>query len=153
MDDELLFTASHEHSVVLGCPVHDYEQFCDIPLPRQSHLGTYEGLEYRPTNDWRETFLCLRHGRAFVCSPRKIQLTLQARGLDECVSSLWQIDAVCAKCGGGVNTFYTAKMPNWTSIVQRVLKTNPKFLCGDHDFEWREDLMSGSEIAHGSPMP
>jgi hypothetical protein len=44
-------------------------------------------------------------------------------------------------------------MPNWTSIVERILKTNPVFSCGDHEFVWHGDLVTGSEIAHDSPMP
>jgi len=153
MESDPIATFSHEHSVILPCLVPAGEEPCSIPLPLQSHLGTYEGLEYLPTNDWRETFLCLRHGRAFVCSPQNIHLAIQLRDPGQPVSSLWQVDAICAheRCGA-VSTLYTAKMPDWHLIVQRILITSPKLSCSGHDFEWREDLITGSEIAHNSPV-
>jgi hypothetical protein len=149
MCDEPLVDVSDEHSVVLPCPVHDYESLCSIPLPRRSHLGIYEGPSYQPTGDWHETFVCLRHARAFVCSPRKIHLQLQVRDPGRPVSPLWQIEAVCAhdNCGRP-HTIYTAGMPDWHSIASRILKTRPKMPCGDHDFVWREDSMRATEIAH-----
>ena len=75
--DDPLGTWSQEFVVVLGCPVLVGQPACNIPLPRQSHLGKYEGLRYRPSYGWRETFLCLRHGRAFVCSPDSIHLEVE----------------------------------------------------------------------------
>ena len=149
--NEPLGTISYEHSVILGCPVGE-KMPCNIPLPRQSHLGKYEGPDYRPSHGWRETFLCLRHARVFVCSPQNIHLEMQQRAPRQPVSSLWQIESVCAheNCGKP-QTIYTAKMPDWSSIANRILKTNPKILCGDHDFVWREDLIHGTEFAHDSP--
>src|SRR5271156_2812543 len=112
--NEPLGTFSDEHSVILPCPVSEGEIRCSIPLPRQSHLGTYEGLDYRPPVDWQASFLCLRHGRAYVCSTRDIHLEIQARDPDQPVSSLWQVEAFCGRCKA-VHSAYTGKMPDWTS--------------------------------------
>jgi len=146
--NEPLITFSHEHSVILPCSVPEGEMQCSIPLPHQSHLGTYEGQDYRPTHDWQASFLCLRHGRVYVCSPHSIHLELQVRGPGQPVSPLWQVDALCGheRCGA-IHTLYTAKMPDWPSIVQRILRIEPKLSCSGHDFVWREELISGSQVA------
>ena len=148
-----LGTWSHEFVVRLGCPNREGEQKCSIPLPRQSLLGIYEGLKYRPTGEWPETFLCVRHARVFVCSIDSVDLDLEMRGLDELVSPMWRIECQCAheNCGR-LHTIYTGRMPDWPSIVRRILKTNPSVPCSDHDLVWREDLMRATEIAHDSPM-
>src|SRR5580704_8813756 len=98
--NEPVITFSHEFSVVLACPHRDNE-VCDIPLPRQSQLGMYGGRDYQPTGDWQEMFLCLRHGQAFACSAREVRLEIQVRAPHQPVSSLWQIDAECAREGCG----------------------------------------------------
>ena len=144
-----LATVSHEHSVVLPCPVADNEQLCNIPLPRRSPLGRYEGFEYLPSHDWQGYFLCLRHARVYVCSPRKIHLEMQVRDPGQPVSPLWKIDAICGhdRCGV-VRTIYTAKMPDWTLIEERIHMTHPKLACEGHDFAWDTGTMRATEFAH-----
>jgi hypothetical protein len=75
------------------------------------------------------------------------------RGPYQPVSPLWQIECACGHEGCEArHTIYTGRMPTWPSIVRRILKTNPKAQCGDHDLLWREDLLSGTEFAHKTPM-
>jgi hypothetical protein len=151
--DEPLTTVSHEHSVILRCPVRDDEMLCNIPLPRQSRLGRYEGLEFVPSRNWQENFLCLRHGRVCACSPLNIHLELQVRDPNQPVAPLWHIDATCGhdRCGW-VRTIYTAKMPDWSSISERIQAIQPKMACDGHDFVWKKEWMKPTEIAHNSPV-
>ena len=146
---EILASASFEHCVILGCPVRENESPCNIPLPRQSHLGIYEGQDYRPTHDWREAFLCLRHGHVYACSPANIRLETDMRGPGQSVSPLWQVDALCGheRCGA-VHTLYTGRMPDWHSIVSRIVQLDPELPCHDHVFVWRKELITGNLMTH-----
>jgi hypothetical protein len=109
----------------------------------------YEGLDYRPTGDWRETFLCLRHGQAFVCSPANIHLEADMRDPGQRVSPLWQIDVQCglANCEKR-HSIYTGRMLFWSDILKRILQLKPRIPCDGHDLVWEKDLMEALEIAH-----
>jgi hypothetical protein len=149
MNDEAIGTMSDEFSVVLDCSRGERLVPCNIPLPRQSHLGKYEGLDYRPTYNWREIFLCTRHGRVYERSPRNIQLVLQARGLHQHVSPLWQLDCECGQEGCGKRrTIYTGGESEMASIVRVIMQAKPELTCDDHLFVWRQNLIRGVEIAH-----
>jgi len=141
--------SSFEHCVILACRHRDGESPCNIPLPRQSPLGIYEGQHYRTTGEWPATFLCLRHGLSFACSPHNIRLEVEMMGLNHSVPQLWRIECECAheNCGKP-HSIYTARAPDWTTIVARILKTNPIVPCGDHSVFWQKDLMHGIEFAH-----
>ena|ERR1035437_10023036 len=143
------------YSVVLDCGVPGEEYLCHIPLPRQSPLGIFEGQHSLSIGDWPATFLCLRHARSFLCSADSVRLETEVRGRDRPVPSLWKIECECAheNCGR-LHTIYTARIPDWPTIVTRTLKTNPKpkVPCAGHDLVWREDLMLGEEFAHNSPL-
>ena len=76
----------------LGC--------CDprrsIALPRQSPLGIYEHLSYRPTSAWPATCLCINCGRLFdnlEPDARFAQLELPDQGLP--LPDLWQFEFEC----------------------------------------------------------
>lgn len=151
--DEPLGTFSQEHCVILGCPVRDERLPCSIPLPRQSQLGIYEGLHYRPTSEWQEIFLCLRDARSFVCSPRNIHLQVEQRPPHLPVPPLWMIECECGhKNCGKPHTIYTAREKDWPAIVRLILERDPSVRCDGHDLVWREDLMRGTEIAHDPPL-
>ena len=147
--DEPIATWSHEFSVVLGCPHPEGQPPCYIPLPRQSPLGIYEGLLYRPMGEWPLTFLCLPHGRVYECWPDSIHLEVDMRLPGQPVSPLWKIECECAhdNCGR-IHTLYTGQITDWPSIVRQILGTNPRVPCGDHALLCREDLMRPTEIAH-----
>jgi hypothetical protein len=152
--DESLGTFSYQFSVLLDCTTRPGEPQCSIPLPLQSHLGISEGLHYRPIGDWREIFLCLRHGLAFSRSPHNISLELEPHRPDQSAYPLWQIECVCGHedCGKR-RAIYTSKGPDdWQWIVGRILKLSPRVPCDGHPLVWRKDLIRGYEIAHGSPM-
>ena len=145
----VLASVSFEYCVILDCPPQGGAHPCNIPLPRQSHLGTYAGQEYRPTHDWRETFLCLRHGQVFLCSPANIHLETDMRSPGQRVSPLWQIDVLCglANCPKR-HTIYTGRMLFWSDILKRILQMKPRILCDEHDLVWEKDLIEALEIAH-----
>jgi hypothetical protein len=48
---------------------------------------------------------------------------------------------------------YAAREREWATIVRLIAVRDPKVACDGHDLVWREDLISGIEIAHNSPMP
>jgi hypothetical protein len=151
--NEPIATWSHEFSVVLGCPHPEDKSPCYIPLPRQSLLGTFEGQHCLPKGEWPATFLCLRHGRAFVCFPDSIHLEIDIRLPGQPVSSLWRIECECAheNCGK-LHSIYTAGEKDWPTIVRRILRRNPLVPCCDHKLLWREDLMRGTEYPHSPPV-
>lgn len=146
-------SASFEHCMILGCPHRPEEAPCNIPLPRQSPLGIYDGLRYQPMGEWPLTLLCLRHGRPYVCWPDSIHLEYDMRLPGQPVSPLWKIECKCAHEGcGKLHALYTGRMPNWFEKAQWILKTLPKVPCGEHALLWWEDLMRSTEIAHDPPM-
>jgi hypothetical protein len=143
---------SFTHSMILGCS-DQVVQSCSIPLPQQSPLGIYEHLHFLSMGEWPLVFLCLRHMRLSVRFPDNIHLVQEMKPLGQRTSPLWKIECQCARenCGE-IHTFYTGGMPDWPSIRQRLLKTTPKVVCGDHDLLWREELMHCTEYPHDSPM-
>ena len=142
-------SSSFEHCVILGCRHRPEETPCNVPLPRRSPLGIYEGLRYRTTGEWPATFVCLRHGHTFACSPDNVHVEVEMRGLGQPVSPLWKIESRCAHedCGR-LHTFYTGRMPDWAAIVERIVKIQPHVACGDHGLLWSPGLMRGTEFAH-----
>lgn len=147
--NEPIYSFSHEHSVVLGCPHPEGAQPCYIPLPLRSPLGVSEGLSFRALGDWPLSFVCMRHRRVFVCGPDCIELETDMRLPGQPVSSLWKIECRCAREGcGRIRTLYTGRMPDWPSVAQWLLKTTPDVTCGDHNLIWQEDMMLATEFLH-----
>lgn len=139
-------TASFEHMMILPCS-------CSIPLPRRSHLGTFESLECQPMGEWPQVFLCLRHGQAFECLPDSIHFEADMRLPGQRVSPLWRIECVCGEENCATrHEFYTGRMPNWDSILEWLLMSQPKVPCGDHTIVWKKNLIAWEEFAHESPM-
>jgi hypothetical protein len=143
---------THVHCVKMSCPDGD-NQYCYIPLPLQSPLGIYAGQQYQPTGEWPATFLCLRHGRASAYWPDSIHHEFEPRVPGEPVPPLWKIECECAldNCGTR-HTIYTARAPDWATIVKAIARWHPTVSCGDHDLVWREDLMREIEFAYDPSM-
>ena len=75
--------------------VHFVECHCGhyTVLPRQSPLGMYEDLDYRPTVEWPATFLCIGCGRLSVHSQRRFG---QVQAMDQNPpADLWKIVLRC----------------------------------------------------------
>jgi hypothetical protein len=144
---------AHFHSVILGCQEFGSDVNCYIPLPRQSPLGIYEGLQYRPIGEWPAVFLCLRHGLLSEYWPDSIHLEFEPIYLGRYVP-LWRVECTCGhKSCGRMCTMYTARMPNWDALSQRIVDMSPKLECDGHDFEWKKELMTYQTFAHDAPMP
>jgi hypothetical protein len=139
---------SHIHCVKLNCPDGD-NQYCYIPLPLQSPLGVYAGQQYQPIGEWPATFLCLRHGRASEYWPDSVRHEIEPRVQGEPVPPLWRIECECAleNCGTR-HTIYTARAPEWETILKAIEIRNPIVPCGDHALVWSKSLMRGTEFAH-----
>lgn len=147
--EDAIASYSLEQCVMLPCPQGAGTQPCYIPLPRQSPLGRYDGLDYQPTGEWPTIFLCLRHALAYECSPASVHLETDMRLPNQSVSPLWKIDCECdhENCGRR-HTIYTGHVSDWLSILLRIMDTNPKIPCGDHLLMWREDSIRATEFAH-----
>ena len=137
------------YSIRFDCPPSQLEPLCCVPLPHQSPLGKYEGMDYQPTEYWPANFVCLRHGVACVRSPEDVRSDLEVRGPGAPVPPLWRITSICAHrdCGRR-HIVYASRLLTWTEVARRILKLSPKFPCGDHELEWRKDLMRGTAFAH-----
>jgi hypothetical protein len=151
--DEVIGRFTHVHCVKMNCPDGD-NQFCYIPLPLQSPLGIYVGQQYQPMGGWPATFLCLRHGRASAYWPDSIRHEIEPMVLGQPVPQMWKIECECAheNCGT-LHTIYTARAPDWETILKAVAKWNPNVPCGDHLLIWTKELMRGTEFAYNSPVP
>jgi hypothetical protein len=138
---------THVHCVSLDCPAGD-DEYCYIPLPRQSPLGIYEGQHYQPTGEWPVTFLCRRHGTVSVDLPDSVHLTAEPMVPGLPVPPLWRIDCECAheNCGR-MNTIYTARAPDREALLKGIARKNPTVPCGDHNLVWREDLIQLTDFA------
>ncbi len=141
------------YSVNLRCADPGLEYLCQIPLPRRSPLGIFEGQYSLSMGDWPATLLCLRHGRSFSHWADSVRLETEVRVRNRPVPSLWKIECECAheNCGKP-HAIYTARAPDWATILARILGTKPTVPCGDHSLVWREDLMHGTEFAHNPPL-
>ena len=139
-------TFTHVFGVKTGCPIGD-DQYCLIPLPLQSPLGIYAGLQYQSTGAWPVTFLCLLHGRVSVDWPDSIRLEIEQRVPGQPVPQLWQIECECdhENCGK-LHTIYTARAPDRETVLKRIARWNPVVVCGDHNLIWREDLIRLTEF-------
>jgi hypothetical protein len=135
-------TAAFDYAICLGCSDRGPEQECCIFLPHQSPLGAFSHPRYLPTGEWPATFLCLRHGHSCVRSADSVHLGIEMLAPDQSIPPLWRIECECGheSCGKR-HAIYTAKMPDWASIVRWVLKTNPVVPCDGHELVWREELM------------
>jgi hypothetical protein len=143
----------HHHCVLLNCPEGD-NQYCNIPLPHQSPLGIYEGLQYRPMGEWPATFLCLRHGRVSAYLPDSVHYEIEPIVPGQPLPPMWKIECACAhENRGRLHTIYTGRIPSAAELLRRVMRIKPEMACGDHLLIWREDLMRVTELAHESPMP
>jgi hypothetical protein len=149
---EVIGGITHIHCVNLNCPDGE-SQLCYIPLPLQSPIGIYEGQKYRPMGKWPVTFLCLRHGQASAYLPDMIRHGIESMVPGQPVPQMWQIECQCAHehCGK-LHTIYTARAPDWKTILRAVGRWNPSVPCGDHVLIWKEELMRGIEFAYDSPM-
>lgn len=152
--DEPIGTTSFVFSAFMDCPFPERDrEYCDIPLPLQSPLGIYEGLDYRATGEWPATFLCLRHGHVCARSLDSIHQRAETRGPGQPAPSLWAIECKCGnESCGTLHTIYTARIPTEAEVIRRVLYLNPRVSCGDHVLLWRENLMNVTEFAHKSPV-
>jgi hypothetical protein len=108
-----------------------------IVLPRQSPLGTYEGLEYQPMGGWPANFLCLRHGRVSLYWPDTVHLTqIGVLAPDQPQPSLWEIDFQHDQenCGR-LHTIYTTCSIAYSEadILNQIARTKSAFLCGEHE--------------------
>lgn len=115
---------------------------CSIPLPHQSPLGIYEDQKYRPTGTWPATFLCLRHGISGLHSAQDIRLDTLLSPPGEGLPTSWEIEVSCAheNCGK-VHTIYTARMPSFPELADRLMRITPAIHCDGHDLIWRRDLI------------
>lgn len=148
--------AEMAYVVRLGCfddPANPDTE-CRVFLPRQSPLGTFEYPRCQPTGEWPVTFLCLRHGHLYRCPGDRVRPGMGVSALGLPTQKIWRIDCECAheNCGR-IDTIYIPEQPDLPTLAKNVLKKNPTVPCGSHLLGWRmEDLMSGVEIAHGSPV-
>lgn len=142
-----------DYAVCLGCSDSTPERQCCIVLPHRSPLGIFEYPQCLPTDEWPAMFLCLRHGHTCGREANSVRLEAEALVPGQPVPALWQIQCQCARerCGRW-HKLYTAKMPDWRSIVRWILKTNPPVPCDLHTLVWREDLIHGESFAHKSPV-
>jgi hypothetical protein len=141
------------YSVNLDCNAPGQEYLCHIPLPRRSPLGIFEGQHNLSIGDWPATFLCLLHARSFFRLADSVRHETEVRVRNRPVPSLWRIECECAheNCGRP-HTIYTARAPDWNTIVRLILERDPTVSCGAHSLVWREDLMHGTEFAHDPPL-
>jgi len=117
---------------------------CSIFLPHRSRLGIFENQESQPTDKWPATFLCLRHGRSFVRPVNSIHLDAEMLDPHQPPSPMWRIECECGhKHCGRLHAIYIGRMPDWPTIVLRILRSNPSILCGSHDLVWQRELMHG----------
>lgn len=137
------------YSIRCDCAPSQLEPLCHIPLPHGSPLGKYASLHYQAGDGWPATFLCLRHGSACVRSPEDIRSDLEMRTPGSPPSPVWLIGCVCVhpNCGRR-HTIYATGATSWADVWRRVLKLSPRVPCGDHDLQWRKDLMRGAVLAH-----
>lgn len=140
---------SKVYSIRFDCMPSQLESLCHIPLPHGSPLGRYEPLRFEPADGWPATFLCLRHGHACVRSPDDIRSDLETRIPGAPPSPVWLIGCTCVheNCGRR-HTIYASGAPTWPEVWRRILKLSPRIPCGDHDLEWRKDLMRGMVFGH-----
>lgn len=123
-----------------------------IALPHQSRLGTFEYPHYRLSADWPVTFLCLRHGHAFVRS--KSNLLPEKLDPDQNYRPVWRIQCVCAREGCQESrTIYIGHCSSREDIARVIGKWNGVLSCAaGHPLQWREDLMRYERIAYNSPV-
>ncbi len=137
------------YSIQFDCTPTQLEPACHLPLPHRSPLGSYGSQQFEPGEYWPANFLCSRHGLACVRSPEDIRSDLETRLPGAPVPPMWRIACICAhKDCGREHTFYAARMPNWQELARRIVKLSPRIPCGDHNIEWRIDLLRGSTYAH-----
>jgi hypothetical protein len=150
---ELMGHFSSIHCVKMNCPAGD-NQFCNIPLPLQSPIGIYADRQYQPIGEWPVTCLCLRHGLVSAYWLDSIHHEIEMMALGQPVPQMWQIECECAheNCGK-LHTIYTARAPDWETILRAIARWNPNVPCGDHILIWRKELMRGTEFAYNSPVP
>jgi hypothetical protein len=122
---------------------------CSVFLPLRSRLGTFEHQQRQPTDEWPATFLCLRHGRSLIRSVDDIHLDAEMLDPHQPASPAWRIECECGhrNCGR-LHTIYIGRMPDWPTIVLRILRTNPCIVCGSHDLIWQKVLMHGFPTTH-----
>jgi hypothetical protein len=121
-----------------------------IVLPRQSPLGTIEGLDYQPTDIWPAIFVCTRHGSAFSRSAQAVELEeIPKPDQGSRDSQLWQIECRCdhENCGRML-AIYTqgSALIDAFEIVHLVLKAKPKIPCEGHDLVLSEQRMIASGL-------
>src|ERR1700733_14466019 len=122
---------------------------CSVFLPLRSRLGTFEHQQRQPTDEWPATFLCLRHGRSLIRSVDDIHLNAEMLDPHQPAFPAWRIECECGhrNCGR-LHTIYIGRMPDWPTIVLRILRTNPCIVCGSHDLIWQKVLMHGFPTTH-----
>jgi hypothetical protein len=136
-----------EHFVNLDCSMSRGGK-CSVVLPLQSPLGTVAGLSYLREDTWPAVFLCLRHGRACICSDEHRDQRIRTTSLS--LLPLWQIVCECGHEGcGRSHTSYTDKARDWATLAKLILVAPPSIRCGDHVLIWREELMRGTAYPHG----
>lgn len=143
---------SRVYAVHCGCKPSPLEPACHIPLPHGSPLGHYQGALFQPTAEaWPATFVCLRHGLVKVWWPDEIRLDLETRAPGKTPTAMWQIKCKCVHDGCGRRHIVYAAGASWGQVWRRILKRRPRVRCGDHDLQWRKDLMRGTMFEHDLP--
>jgi hypothetical protein len=103
-----------------------------IVLPYQSLLGIFEYPRRQLSDEWPATFLCLRHGRSFVCSEANFRLEAKTPVQDR--PSVWRIQCVCAQEGCGVHrTIYSPREREWANVLKLIAMHDPKVDCNGHN--------------------
>ena len=124
----------------------DPETSCCTFLPHQTPLGIREGQHYRPSRNWNESFLCLRHGQVFARSAEDVHLEFDTLGRYPTIPPFWQIEAQCARESCGKKHTLYASGPSIVSeaqLVNRILKLNAIVPCDSHDLVWKRELIHG----------
>lgn len=134
--------------VYTPCPVREgHDPECSIPLPLETPLGRYEGQQYQPTGIWPATFLCLRHGTSGLYSSQDVHLNIEPVSPEGDLPVFWTIEATCdhENCGR-MHTIYTARMPSFPELIDRLVRTTPAIPCDGHPLVWSADRIQAASI-------
>jgi uncharacterized protein YcgI (DUF1989 family) len=121
-------------------------------LPRQSRIGTYEGLHYQAKGKWPLAYLCSGCGQLSAVEATAIRFdAVSGPHLSLGNQALWLIDCECGheNCAGNFSLCYKhLGIETPAQVCEIVANISPAVECGTHGhrFEFRPDKMHAEKM-------
>ena len=121
-------------------------------LPRQSRIGTYEGLQHQPKGKWPLAYLCPGCGQLSAVEHTAVRFDAVAGpNLVLGRQALWWIDCECGhkNCAGTFSLCYNhLEIETPAQVCEIVANISPAVECGtgDHRFEFQPAMMHAEKM-------